>query len=419
METARGVQTLSERERQVLALVANGHTNAEIATMLDIRFETAKWHVSEIISKLGVESREAAAEEWRAQNRLAQRLSRMMRGLLVPGVMKAVAASVVTVIVGGVAIAGAAALRGNGDTRSVSSASEVTTPTPVPTPDLATNDGLTLRVVRAQIDDVETTIDVVLEGRPELGHFASPAFLLWEGAWLEDEAGNVSRPRQMNGNASDPRFWSFTFDPVSPTARVLKLTLSNAGFVNAASQALPGQRPPDPSATIAGPWVAEIREFTPKVSLPVQVDTSPRKFGPAAIAIDEIRQSERATVVYAHLIDFPRADVPGLRLQWELVDQSGMHAGNLAGRWGDGPGLARIEWQFTRTSGPVTLTALGSAQPPMRAESITFVHPDGTEDTSSDSDKAKEIAAQWAERAERIESAFAGTAPAEWKFVLP
>jgi hypothetical protein len=373
----------------------------------------------EIISKLGVESREAAAEQWRAQNRLARRLSRMMRGLLVPSVVKIVAGSVVTVIVGGVAIASATALLSNGDSRNIYTASEVTTPTPVPTPDPATNDGLTLRVVRTQVDDVETTIDVVLEGRPELGGFASPAFSLWEGARLEDEVGNVSRPRQMNGNASDPRFWSFTLDPVSPTARVLKLTLSNAGFVNAASQALPGQRPPDPSAAIAGPWVAEIREFTPKVSLPVQVDTSPRKFGLAAIAIDEIRQTERATVVYAHLIEFPRADVPGLRLEWELVDQNGMHAGNLAGRWGDGPELAQIEWQFTRTSGPVTLTALGSAHAAVGAESITFVHPDGTEDTSADSDKAKEIAAQSAERAVRLEAAFAGTPPAEWKFVLP
>jgi two-component system, NarL family, response regulator LiaR len=52
---------LTRRERQVLALMAEGLTNAEIADRLVISLSTAKTHVSSIISKLGVSSRTEAA----------------------------------------------------------------------------------------------------------------------------------------------------------------------------------------------------------------------------------------------------------------------------------------------------------------------------------------------------------------------
>jgi NarL family two-component system response regulator LiaR len=54
-------RTLTRRERQVLALMAEGMTNAEIADRLVISLSTAKTHVSSIISKLGVSSRTEAA----------------------------------------------------------------------------------------------------------------------------------------------------------------------------------------------------------------------------------------------------------------------------------------------------------------------------------------------------------------------
>jgi NarL family two-component system response regulator LiaR len=53
--------TLTRRERQVLALMAEGLTNAEIADRLVISLSTAKTHVSSIISKLEVSSRTEAA----------------------------------------------------------------------------------------------------------------------------------------------------------------------------------------------------------------------------------------------------------------------------------------------------------------------------------------------------------------------
>jgi len=52
---------LSERELEVLALVAHGHSNQEIASQLTVTLKTVKAHVSSILQKLELESRVQAA----------------------------------------------------------------------------------------------------------------------------------------------------------------------------------------------------------------------------------------------------------------------------------------------------------------------------------------------------------------------
>ena len=52
---------LSEREREVLQLIARGKANKEIAAELTIGEKTVKTHVSSILNKLGVQSRTQAA----------------------------------------------------------------------------------------------------------------------------------------------------------------------------------------------------------------------------------------------------------------------------------------------------------------------------------------------------------------------
>lgn len=64
-QLARGPEALpeplSEREREVLALIARGCTNREIATQLVISEKTAGHHVSHILDKLGMSRRSEAA----------------------------------------------------------------------------------------------------------------------------------------------------------------------------------------------------------------------------------------------------------------------------------------------------------------------------------------------------------------------
>ncbi len=59
---------LTPREWQVLTLLRQGLTNEQIAQRLGISYDGAKYHVSEILSKLGVSSREEAAA-WTPEER--------------------------------------------------------------------------------------------------------------------------------------------------------------------------------------------------------------------------------------------------------------------------------------------------------------------------------------------------------------
>ena len=59
--TTEGSDSLTDREGEVLGLVARGLSNKEIAARLAITERTARTHVSNVLGKLGLASRTQAA----------------------------------------------------------------------------------------------------------------------------------------------------------------------------------------------------------------------------------------------------------------------------------------------------------------------------------------------------------------------
>ena len=61
--------TLTEREHAVARLIAEGHSNKTIAAQLSISEHTAKFHVRNLMVKMGAQSRASAAVKYtRAQS---------------------------------------------------------------------------------------------------------------------------------------------------------------------------------------------------------------------------------------------------------------------------------------------------------------------------------------------------------------
>ncbi len=58
------MERLTDREREVLALIARHFTTAEIAARLGLSKTTVRTHVEHILAKLGVRSRREAARVW-------------------------------------------------------------------------------------------------------------------------------------------------------------------------------------------------------------------------------------------------------------------------------------------------------------------------------------------------------------------
>ncbi len=65
-----GAPILTEREREILALVAEGHSNAELAKMLEVAVQTVKYHLSNIYRKLDVGNRTQATRQAQLLNLL-------------------------------------------------------------------------------------------------------------------------------------------------------------------------------------------------------------------------------------------------------------------------------------------------------------------------------------------------------------
>ena len=68
----KAVQELTNREREVLAFLVEGLSNAEIAAQLHITVSAVKYHVSNILSKMGASNRTEAAALARHQGLISK-----------------------------------------------------------------------------------------------------------------------------------------------------------------------------------------------------------------------------------------------------------------------------------------------------------------------------------------------------------
>jgi DNA-binding CsgD family transcriptional regulator len=109
---------LTPRESEVLSLLRQGMSNPEIATQMGISRDGVKYHVSEILSKLGVTSREDAAA-WAAP---AMPGRRWLPSLLAPAklfTLKAAGAAVIAVALGAMGLLALGVLASDRGTASV------------------------------------------------------------------------------------------------------------------------------------------------------------------------------------------------------------------------------------------------------------------------------------------------------------
>jgi DNA-binding CsgD family transcriptional regulator len=136
MRGRRRPAELTEREREVLAFIRLGLTNEEIARRLGITLDGAKYHVSQILSKLGVAKREEAAALAVREERVWwwQRI-----GALALAAKAALVAGALAAVIGVAALGWAVASSGSGGsgeqvaTRTTSA--RTSTPSPLASPE--------------------------------------------------------------------------------------------------------------------------------------------------------------------------------------------------------------------------------------------------------------------------------------------
>lgn len=106
------LETLTPRQVEVLKRIAQQKTNFQIADELGIGYESVKTHVSDLLGRLGVDSREEAAALWRSKPGPSNAWRRVPIGLAVLSPLKVASVAVLTLLAAAGVVFAVAATRG-------------------------------------------------------------------------------------------------------------------------------------------------------------------------------------------------------------------------------------------------------------------------------------------------------------------
>jgi DNA-binding CsgD family transcriptional regulator len=282
-----GIERLTGREQEVARLMARGLTNGEIANELGIGFSTAKTHVSQVIAKLGVATREEAVREWRARHRFSRWVRGIAGGLSVGTAAKvggAVAAAGAVVI--GVAIV-ASPGSDSAPANSVADSSPTAQGNAAPTPTRQGNAAptLELRILEVNADSIDTSIRIAFADSAGFGF---------------DQVVRVSHASVRNGAGERIESY-FTYPektgdlsaellfPALDPGTEWELTVTSASADGSRIASPPGGW----SVPLSVPeWPADSTVEAPGIAQP---------FGHWTVVIDEVAKSGDRFVVRAHL----------------------------------------------------------------------------------------------------------------------
>lgn len=123
-------RALTERQREVMGLISRGFTNGQIAEELGISLDGAKFHVAEILSRLGAATREEAVVIWANETSL---LKGLQRAFLTLPLWKTVSVAAVFVLGGVGAVLAIALFNPSGGDADGPPEAAATTPSPAAT----------------------------------------------------------------------------------------------------------------------------------------------------------------------------------------------------------------------------------------------------------------------------------------------
>jgi DNA-binding CsgD family transcriptional regulator len=170
---------LTPRQREVIELLAKGHTNGEIAERLGITLPGAKWHVRELMDRVGVESRDELAEWWERERSVGVRASRALRSLWAGLGLARIAAGAAVVAVGLVGTGVLIDFGGRGSPtpaaiQATATPSATPTRTPVPRPAMSRDEAVARarELLGPQLRERGLDFEYEVNGEPlASGHF--------------------------------------------------------------------------------------------------------------------------------------------------------------------------------------------------------------------------------------------------------